>query len=88
MGTGSERMIENQKEKFDHSLAEKLGISYDDLLELNYEITTEESNDGLIYNYILEIKNNVPDEILDKIHGLEDGIRVWFAPWELYDEDI
>lgn len=87
MGLGSERMIEIQKEKFDFHLANLLGITYDELLELEYSIEKEESNDGLIYNYIIEFDEETPKEILNKINNLEEGKRVWLAPWELYQDD-
>ena len=83
MSSGSERMIEMQQEKDDRNLAKKLGISYDELLELDHEIDTEESNDGLVYNYILKFSDDAPKEILDKIIGIDDQSQVWLAPWEL-----
>jgi hypothetical protein len=86
MSSGSERMIEMQREKADRRLAQKLGITYDELLQLDHEIDTEESNDGMIYNYIVEFNEDASREILNKIEGLEDGKRVWLAPWELNDD--
>ncbi len=83
MSSGSERMIEMQQEKYDRNLANKLGITYDELLQLNYETDTEESDDGLVYNYIVRFSDNAPKEILDKIIGIENQNQVWFALWEL-----
>lgn len=87
MGSGSERMIEMQKEKSDIELAKKLGISYDELLEVDYEIDTEESEDGLIYNYIIKFSDDAPREILDKIQGIDEDDHVWMPSWELDNDD-
>lgn len=83
MGSASERMIEIQQEQADRRLAESLGITYDELLELDHEIDTEESNDGLIYNYIIRFKEDAPREILDKVHGIDENDYVWLPPWEM-----
>lgn len=87
MGSGSEHMIEMQKEKSDKELAKKLGITYDELLELDYEIDTEESEDGLIYNYIIGFSDDAPREILDKIQGIDEDDHVWLPSWELGNDD-
>lgn len=70
MGKAKEFMIEKQQEKADRNLAKKLGLSYNELMELDYEIDTNESKDGLIYNYIIEFSTNSPKNILNKIKGL------------------
>lgn len=59
-------------------LALELGISESDLKQLDYEVQTNESNDGLIYDYILTFDDACPPEILEKIEGLsdDDTIRV------------
>ena len=87
MSSGSERMIEMQQEKSNQELAKKLGITYDELLELDHEIDTEESEDGLIYNYIIKFRDDAPREILDKIHGIDEQDYVWLPSWELDNDD-
>ncbi|HZK88244.1 MAG TPA: hypothetical protein VFC27_03735, partial [Anaerovoracaceae bacterium] len=87
-----DEMIEMQQDKDAQKLAKILGITYEQLMQLDYEIDTNESSDGLIYNYIVEFGDNDPKEILDKIIGLEDRKRVWLTPWvfensEYYDEE-
>lgn len=64
----------------DKSLASQLGISYDDLCQLDWEVDTNESNDGLIYEHIIRFNDNSPKEILNKIIGLEDGLLVRILP--------
>ncbi len=50
----SNRQLEEMQEKLaNQKLASELGISYDDLLELEWDIDTNESDDGLIYEYIV-----------------------------------
>ena len=87
MSSGSDRMIEMQQEQDDRRLAKKLGITYDELLELDHEIDTEESNDGLVYNYILKFGDEAPKEILDKVIGIDEQNQVWLAPWELDNDE-
>ena len=83
MSSGTERMIEMQQDKYDRNLAKKLGITYDEIHQLDHEIDTEESNDGLVYNQIVRFSDNAPKEILDKVIGIENHNQVWLAPWEL-----
>jgi len=87
MSSGSERMIEMQQEKSNQELAKKLGITYGELLELDHEIDTEESEDGLIYNYIIKFRDDAPRVILDKIHGIDEQNHVWLPSWELDNDD-
>jgi len=80
-------MIERMNQEADERFAQKLGLTYDELIEANYRIDTEESNDGLIYNYIISFDDNTPKEILAKIKGKDSNNTVWFAPWEMDDDD-
>ncbi len=49
-----EYMAEVQEQKDDERLAKILGITYDELMQLDHEIHTEQSGDGLVYNYVVE----------------------------------
>ena len=60
-------------------LALELGISKSDLEQLDYEVQTNESNDGLIYDYILTFYDSCPPEILKKIEGLSDDNTIWVS---------
>jgi hypothetical protein len=77
MGHMSDKMIEIQQENHARKLAKYLGISYDDFSELLYDIDTEESTDGLVYNYILSFDANNDHRILSKISNLDDNNQVW-----------
>jgi hypothetical protein len=83
MGRAKEWMMELQEQADDRHLAKLLGISYEDLVELEWKIDTNESSDGLIYNYRVEFSEESPKEILRKIERLEDGCRVYMDPWEM-----
>lgn len=84
MGHWKEIAIEMQEQESDRHLADLLGITYDELTELDYEIETDESKDGLVYNYRVEFDTvNSPKNILQKIKNLEDGCRVYLQPWDL-----
>ena len=68
----SNRQLEDmQEERHDRKLAEELGITYEELSELSYEIDINESSDGLVYNYVVRFADGNPSEILQKIPGLE-----------------
>lgn len=64
MGRMKDLLTERIEESADERLARKLGLTYDELVELNHSITTEESPDGLIYNYIISFDENACKEIL------------------------
>ena len=60
-------------------LALELGISESDLEQLDYDVQTNESNDGLIYDYMLTFDDACPPEILEKIEGLSDDNTRWVS---------
>ena len=76
MGIVKDMMIEIQQEEFERKLADNLGITYNELSEVGYEIDVDE--------HIVEFPDDTPSGILDKINGLEDRKRVWLN-WELFD---
>ncbi len=84
MGYWKELEIEMQEQESHRHLADLLGITFDELIELEYEIATDESKDGLVYNYRIEFDTaNSPKNILQKIKNLEDGCRVYLQPWDM-----
>ena len=87
MGSAKEFMFESEQEVLEKRLAFILGISNDELSEISYNIHNQESNEGLIYNYIIEFPDDSNPEIFDKINGLEDRKRVLLQPWELDEEE-
>jgi len=88
MGRSKELAMENEDEKRDRRLAELLGISYEELSDLFYEINTEESEDGNIYQIIIEFDTKRSSKkVLSKIKNLESGCRVYLPPYYFNNEN-
>lgn len=64
------QLEEKQQEQSDRELAKQLGIEYNELSELDYEIHENQSKDGLVYGTYIEFKENSNKDILKKISGL------------------
>jgi len=87
MGHAKELMIE-MEEKYDRRLADILGITFEELGSLHYEIDEDLSSDGgIIYNYIIQFNDENNEEILQKIKGLEGRHYVYIPAWELNNGD-
>jgi hypothetical protein len=86
LGRAKEQWMEMQEELSNRRLASTLGISYEELDSLEWEIHEDRSNDGLLYNYRIEFYDDSDEEVLRRVKGLEDGCRVYLAPWEFEDE--
>lgn len=72
-----EQLEENQQEDFTRELAKRLGVKYEELIELEYEIHENTSDDGLVYGEYVEFKKDVNPEILRKIKGLNEHFTVY-----------
>ncbi len=71
----SNSQLEEEQEKLFHEkLAAEFGITYDELLQLEWEIDTNGSDDGLIYEYIVTFNKESPRKILDKIQGIDNYV--------------
>lgn len=66
MGGAKEHWIELQQEKEDTKLAERLGITYDELQETDWHMETDESRDGMVYGYVVYFHDG-PKSILKKL---------------------
>lgn len=86
MGYWSEVQIAMGERQDEAHLAPKLGITYVELCQLDYEIETDESDEGLLYNYRIVFNENNPKSILEKIKGLDQNLNVYLDPWEFDDE--
>lgn len=86
MGYWSDIQITMGEREDEAHLAPKLGITYVELCQLDYEIKTDESDEGLLYNYRIVFKENNPKSILEKIKGLDKNLNVHLDPWEFDDE--
>lgn len=86
MGGAKEHWMELQQQRQDTKLAERLGITYDELRETDWHMETDESRDGLVYGYIVYFHDG-PKRILKKIKGLNSDNQVWFSPFDFDDEE-
>lgn len=89
----SNRQLEEQTEaNSDLKIASALGLSIDEFHQLDCEISTHESDDGLIYEYVIHFQESSPKEILEKIEGLSFRNQVYLQPYELeadpYDDEL
>jgi hypothetical protein len=58
------------------SLAQELGLTYDEVSQLDYDMSENASNDGLVYNFIVQFDENCDKQILGKIKGLHDHLWI------------
>lgn len=58
------------------ALALELGLTFDEISSLDYEISENSSDDGLVYNYILQFDKGNDQEILGQIEGLSDNLSI------------
>ena len=87
MNATNQPFINTQNEIFRRNLAGKLGITFDELTKLTYIMTTHSSNDGRFLNYMMEFDTNSPEEILNKIDGINSSHQLRIEQWELDDDD-
>lgn len=83
MGQAKLDWMEMQQEWHDRRLASILGVSYEELGALEWEIQEDISSDGLLYGYRIEFNDICDNKVLSKIKRLEGGCRVCLGPWEL-----
>lgn len=85
MGRAKEQYYYMQELQANRSLAFTLGISPEDLDELQWDIHENRSKEGMLYGYVVEFTEDSPVEILNKIEGLEDR-SIDLGPWAFDDE--
>lgn len=83
------RMYEEAREREqDESIAQALGLSLDDYYGSGVEITTSESDDGVIYDCLAVFPKDTPEEILTQVQGLNrQTMSVSFGPSPPWDQD-
>jgi hypothetical protein len=67
------QLEERHEEEQNQQLAEHLGLTLEELDALSPNIDTNEGNDGLVYNYVLNFHRDSPSELLAKVKGLDPG---------------
>ena len=58
------------------SLAQELRLTFNEISQLDYDISENSSNDGLVYNYIVQFDENCDKEILARIEGLDNHLWI------------
>ena len=58
------------------SLAQELGLTFNEISQLDYDISEDSSDDGLIYSYIVQFDENCDKEILARIEGLDNHLGI------------
>ena len=83
----SNRQLEDMyEEKRNRYIANELGITYEELSMTDFDIHEITTNDDMIIGHYLQFSDDSPEEILQKIKGLEDNrINIHFE--EEPDED-
>ena len=87
MGRAKDHWIEMQQVLEDTRLAQKLGLTYDELEDTNWHIETETSRDGLVYGYVVYFDEDLPQHILSKIVGLNSDNQVWLNASDINDDE-
>ena len=87
MGLAKELLFERMQEKDDEKLASLLGITYDELIQTEWHIESNESKDGLVYGYVVYFNDDSPKHILNKIKEIDENNQVWLSPHDLYNEE-
>lgn len=82
MGGLKEQYLEDQEDHYIR-LAEALGISWEELIALDYEVSANMSKDGLIYGYVVTFRGENEKELLKKISGIDGTLTVHLPPWAL-----
>lgn len=84
-GSAKDYFMHLQEERQDKRLAEKIGIDYDELLQLDHWVEEgHTSSDGMIYYYNIWFSGESPLEIIEKISGVEklgDSYCLEVSPW-------
>lgn len=77
----SRQLEEIEEEELTLKVAGELGITSDELEELNWYIDSWESNDGQICSILIRFRDGSPKHILNKIEAMDDNNTVYLDPW-------
>ncbi len=70
----SSRELEDYQERKQHEwVASQLGITHEELDQLDWELSENGGNDGAVYGHYVTIQDGADPDILAKISGLQDG---------------
>jgi flagellar biosynthesis regulator FlbT len=80
-------MADDESERFEKKLAELLGVTYDELLTTEYEVTDNIGNDDVVYEHVVRFTDDSPRSVLDKIIGLNAENEITLPIVDLADEE-
>lgn len=87
MGSMKDYWIDQIEAKRERRIAEALGITEEELEQIQYEINGDYSKDGLLYGYIVQFDDDNNPSIMEKINGLTSGSYVSLSQWEVEDPE-
>ena len=80
-------ITDDESEKFEKKLAELLGITYEEILTTDYEMTDNIGNDDVVFEHILRFTGDSPRSVLDKIVGLSAENQIVIPAVDLAEEE-
>lgn len=75
----NQQLDDQNQENTDREVAEMLGISYEELSELEYDFGVFESNGGQVYQHYIQFNPEIGKDILNKIN-LDSDNTFYFNP--------
>lgn len=82
MGGLKEDYLEGQEERY-FKIADALGITWGELLELDYSFDANVSKDGLIYSYLIRLADGNDPAVVSKIKKIRPDNTILLEPWVL-----
>jgi len=83
----TDSITDQESERFEKKLAELLGITYEEILTTEYEMTDNIGNDDIVYEHILRFTGDSPRPVLDKIAGLSAENEIIIPAVDLAEEE-
>lgn len=92
MSSAKDQLDDMADERRDRSLAKALGLTYDELVQTDFEISEDEgegSNEGIVYATLVRFSSSSPQSILKKIKGLDsmNTVRLDSFEWNPGSEE-
>ena len=82
-----DEVADRDSERYEKKLAELLGITYEELLTTEYEVTDNIGNDDIVYEHILKFTDESPRLVLDKITSLNEQNEITLPVVYLANEE-
>lgn len=87
MGSAKDYWFDRVEAQKNYRLANLLGITKDELEQINYNIEADYSNDDMLYGYIVQFDDDNDPSIMNKINALGSDSYVFLSPWDLDDPE-